>query len=814
MARTQRSAPAANNVDALDNLNLDDMFDEGNDDLFNDLDIDLGNIDDITSGSAALNTPADASPLPSPAQGDSPPRRRKTKRKPKAPLMYEDKDEEAVQEPPKKKKKTTKTKKGASKKSKIAIPAAEDDISKSSQGSSKQAKSKARPSVTMPSPVVRATSTPGSSVAAAGQFGRRSGSGSFSLPKSRNKLPTRSAGEPKAKAKAPAAAIPLAAPLPPDISPPSPERPCLSPATVANNLAQIISTHPGLSQNPFCGLLPSDTVFYPFMPSLPADLTLKNRKVYALIERIHSSFMSLQGPRVAPSGIISAKETDAIFKLVQEAHKDSTTGTTNATGVARAQSIGSAIGGLRKTVSQFDRTRLAGDLYALCSLLNRQHEFLKQNMENMEKWCKGNLPEEEYSAVYLPPRARKRKISDAAGHLSVLGSFNTSKLKVQLICDGFKEPPKGSSTLVALLPPLFTPPSPEPVVKPSPPKSKKRKVETVKASVPSVAPTVVKEKVVAYADCKPAKRRKLVSDLIARTARELESRFLQQQDERRQIASRQESELQKLVEEDDVPLNTLGMWRWLEKSNIFASSTEEEVRDRLEVARCPQALQDSKQQAMQKGISEVEPAAVRDESLFDRLTSLLVEEDNISGEEDYIDDIAEDSILYENEDFDDGESLVDLSALSLEERSALHLRSCGLLEDFKSMSCPLTEEYESSTKKDTLPLPENSASMPTTDKIERQSVNGNLSEERSDVEEILGNMTRDLVNLDTLNERRAAFLESLALSEDYSAECLKRKKEKEVATITKCHNLLKRNRDFKVKSGKAKAAKDEFALPW
>ena len=47
MARTNRNV-AASSVNALDDLNLDDMFEGGDDGLFAGLDIDMNDIGDIT----------------------------------------------------------------------------------------------------------------------------------------------------------------------------------------------------------------------------------------------------------------------------------------------------------------------------------------------------------------------------------------------------------------------------------------------------------------------------------------------------------------------------------------------------------------------------------------------------------------------------------------------------------------------------------------------------------------------------------------------------------------------------------------------
>lgn len=199
----------------------------------------------------------------------------------------------------------------------------------------------------MQNPPIRATSAGVAGVAAAGQFGRRGGS--FSLQKGRSKLPTRGTNDFKSKIKSVANNQPgdSSAPLPPDAT--------SSNQNVPGNLAQILATHPGLNQNPFCGLMPSSTVFYPFMPALPAELTMKNRKIYALMERLHSSFVSLQGSRTSPTGVIPVKETEAIFKLLQDAYREVSSGAHIALTPDRILQIGIAVGTLRRTVSLLKR---------------------------------------------------------------------------------------------------------------------------------------------------------------------------------------------------------------------------------------------------------------------------------------------------------------------------------------------------------------------------------------------------------------------------------------------------------------------------
>jgi hypothetical protein len=768
MARTSKgSTPAAASVQALDNLNLDDMFDEGGDDLFDGLDIDLGNMDDITGGGGRLTADSVAGPLPVP--GEEPaspegasPQPRKTKRKSKAPLMYEDNDDDLVAEPPKKKRKGAKS----VTKGKADCIAVNDDSIRSSQVGTKLKKVKG--SLSAPGAMVR-TGSVESTVAAAGQFGRRTGS--FTLPKVRTKPPVRP--DPKSK-----------------ISTQShggmQDQANVASATLSA-LRQVLASHPGLKPNTSCGLPPSSTVFYPFLPSLPSELAMKSRKVYVFLEKIQSAFVSMHG-KGSTDTVSAALESDAIFKLVQEAFREpaqSSDPATMDTTSGRSDVVGNAIGAIRQTVASFDKTKFAGDLYAVCELLKQQHDFLKQNLENMEKWCKNNFAEVDYASVYLPPKLKKRKASEISDE-TILRSFNKRLLKVRVTCVGFKE--SKTTTLQAMLPIQFGPVGQEAPTNTSSPKSKKKKAanETTKPVKSGPGLPVVNEKTLPYADCKPLKRRKLVADILSCTARELEMRFQRRIDDRDQLVRRQETELKKVVDEDEIPIvHTAGMWRWVEKSGLFAPFTQKDVVDRLSVlTQQPLSSVDSSHRA-----PLLERSDTKVQSSTDRLSSLLVEE-NISDDEG---DDSEPGNLSDDE-FTNYEASLDVSSLSFVQRSAMHLEMLGL----RAVSGSLLNRVHV--------LPPDA---------EYDNLNGGrVGEPGCDAERVILQMTADLHHLESMNARRASFLESLALSADNSSEGMKRRRDEEAAIITKCQQLFKKNREHKLKPTKAKAAQDDLALPW
>ncbi|CAB9514502.1 hypothetical protein SEMRO_657_G182580.1 [Seminavis robusta] len=143
-------------------------------------------------------------------------------------------------------------------------------------------------------------------VAAAGQFGGRQKRGQFALPLSRSK----SESQQKAKSK-------LAISKPPPsgmVSSASStslgekkknKKPSTTTITATGTTTQSapVAPVPLVPEKPapfapphpqatYCGLSASSGLFYPFMPALPPEPSLKNRKQYPVIDKIHASFSS------------------------------------------------------------------------------------------------------------------------------------------------------------------------------------------------------------------------------------------------------------------------------------------------------------------------------------------------------------------------------------------------------------------------------------------------------------------------------------------------------------------------------------------
>lgn len=811
MARTSRTGAPAASVDALDNLNLDDMFAGDDVALFDGLDIDLANMDEIAGMDDATLEPMGIQPLEPdvalPDTEDTPdgssPRRRKAKRKAKAPYFFDDTDEDYVDDK-KKKKKITKapTKKKTTKKASTSV----DD---SKQPPTPKQKGKAKTAASMPPPLARGTSsTLPTGVAAAGQFGGRRKRGpntAFIPPKGKAKTTmatnkVESITKLKRQKSSSSASSTQSSQVAPGGSVTAP---------TAATLQQIQAMH---SQNSFCGLLPSNTLYYPFMPALPSEPSLKNRKVFPLFDRIYTSFMSHLGPTSKPpNGIVRAPAVDPIYKLLQDAFKEEKSPPPNAPD--KRETVGNAIGASRQTIQLFEKSLVAADLYGVCALLKRQHDFLKQNAANMEKWCKDALTPTDFATVYQTSKgSRKRKGSDVpvAPPPSVLASFNRPFVRVKIVCSGFKDP-KNSGPLVAqisaVLPVVAVKEAERARVAVSSAKpSKKRKLvggPETKSPV-SVPVEVAVVEAPTYVQMEPNSRRKNVGELIARVAKEIETKHLLRTDERRVAFERQRSDLLKVATEEEIlNIHTSGMWRWIEASGYFSNCGDEELRRRFDGIRSYDFVQQGKNETSRRreGLAGQKSQANADESLFDRLQSLLVEEGGSDSEDlGASDDEDGDDNLY----LDGGgevpfSQMADLSGLSLDERLFLHVRSVGLAES-------LTEPVESQ---------QDAVSQPDTGVEIKEALSKGRSEKDGDLEDVIDAMAADLDKVSGLNNNRADFLELVASSNRFSVEESKRQTDDESSAITKFQNMLKKSKETKLKNGKPKAQKnDANALPW
>lgn len=222
----------------------------------------------------------------------------------------------------------------------------------------------------------------------------------------------------------------------------------------------------------------------------------------------------------------------------------------------------------------------------------------------------------------------------------------------------------------------------------------------------------------------PAQRRELLTSEISSTLSKLENARLTQQWTKARKLQVQMKALQN-VYKDDIDIvpdmcNTIGMWRWMEHTNYFKDiEGEEEVYQELKDClheRKEEEMFESKASILEEGTfwgssqmsdprrvstssnleddkkdedersHEIEPTP-----LFDRLQSLLVEVDG-SDEED--DDDDDDDVIaslpqFSSDQFINGPAgdnhkgdmkLIDVSALTLDQRTYIQLRAAGLID--------------------------------------------------------------------------------------------------------------------------------------
>ena len=570
-------------------------------------------------------------------------------------------------------------------------------------------------------------------------------------------------------------------------------------------LSRIKTPHPDLAQSSFCGLAPSNTLFYPFMPALPAELALKNRKNYPSLDRILTSFMSRMSTPSNNSeakGFISAKESEPIVHLLQDSFKEEKASSVTAPSANKNDTIGRAVGHARRIIAQMDQPRLTGDLFAACALLKKQYDFLEQNFSNMERWCKDNFSEEDFLSVFTPSHSQ-RKITMPP---TVLASFGSINLKVKIVCPGFKKPKEApSGPLAAVLPLDYAiPRGLVPVELPPPRKRRPPSNSELKQVTASTATT---KKILPYAQMNAKQRCKSVSELVTKTARELESKYYQKLEGRRQTLDRHELELRKLVKEDEAlqPIHTTAMWRWLDKSGYCSVLTEEDIYQRLDGLWSPDLPRPTRD--FQRGKLRYLGAksnCIKDGVLFDRLQSLLVEEGTDEEDNEDNDDIYRD--LYVNHR---DPSMIDLSDFTVDERASLHLAGVGLVDnDFPSSftSVGNVKDGEPTTQRPTSVVSghheeDNHATLA------EHAASGHGGDE---LEDTILSMEASLDQVNRTNNRRVGFLWSRELPHSSS-----KTKSAEEALIAKCQQLLKKTKEMKVKNGKPKSTKnDDLALPW
>mmetsp|Transcript_16241 Transcript_16241/g.23891 ORF Transcript_16241/g.23891 Transcript_16241/m.23891 type:complete len:746 (+) Transcript_16241:147-2384(+) len=731
MARTNRNS----SLNALDDLNLDDMFEGGEDGLFDDLQMDIGELGDITnndnpSSSVAPPVPKglddmqfdlfgdigvdDGAASPVQEQDNLKKSKRKTKRKKKGITHFDD-DDEGEEEPSKKKRRASKKNKGTTKKSK-----ATDQNSSINQSKSK----------TKSTTLERGTS---GTVPLAGQFGGRQKRGTYpqmikSTSKNKSKI-------------IPGVSSPIVNSAQDSKSGTSIEG--ISQPTTKRSRSTSEVTKP--LETLFCGLHPSNSLFYPFVPLPPESSMKKCSKHYPILDKMHAALApTTPGPEIA----------DAFLKLLM-LHDTVPT-------KEKKQLMAASVMTSRKFFTSLDRQQLATDLKSIASLVKRQHDFLAQSLGNMERWSKKNFSGDDYRAVYGGERPKP-----------LLAQLTSPIVRVKIRCSGFKEP-KMASALIAHVPLPGIPPKVQTTTSSSTTKKKRPETKTMPIEKPPVEEAPLK-----YIELPPKSRRKRIVELMSKHAHGLEAKQTEREESRRKRMEKNHQMQQKVVDDDDlVQLNTTTLWKWMEKSRYLANVSKDDTRDLLVLQAEPSeeytTIEASRNQRKSK----------RDfpDSFLNRLQALLVDVDEEGDDSDDDNSEKTDSedefALMSTWDSANGTStngaLLDLSALTIEERALLHLRSSGLVDDSFPVHTLVGEVDEDDNDAD------------------ENTVSGSY-----EFEDLIGRMKADLLDIDRLNNSRIKFVKHSANSHFTILQQMKHEEEINSQLIAKCNNLMKKQKENK-----------------
>ena len=851
MARTNRAeavaAPPPASVDALDDLNLDDMFEDGEDNLFDDLDIDLDGMGDL----AGPNTRKDGAKISQDLDAmkhvllgddnmgsvpDGASKRRTTKRKIKPPPAHDD-DDEDYELPSNKKRKSSKA---TSKKAKGSTKTSTQNSVVNSDGAppARSKSSKSKTSTAMPPPYSRTASSESQfMVAASGQFGGRiQKKGASGVPLVRQTSKSKIKG-----ISSPSSSVSSVGPLGDSPSNAKMRR------SSSGSQSEGIYPHP---ESTFCGLNPSNTDFYPFMAALPPEPGMKRcHRMFPLMEKVHTT---LSSTTPSPSSAPDAQETDPLFRLLaadldqQHLHDKNSS---EAAHHRRRTGLGHSAAMARQVVSQVEKNELLGDLRSVCILLKRQYDFLNQSLDNMEHWCKDHFTPQDFAAVYGSTKSGSALTSQSATSpppqkaVSILASLKSPIVKVKIRCPGFKAP-KMSGSLIANI--RTHPSAPPPSGKREMTKSitsKPRKVSVTDAdrsSVVSALSVPEVEEDVPYVDLKPWRRRQYVAEAVAERAQSLELQHRETQDKRKKSIERQRADLQKVVEDDELlNLNTLTMWKWLDKSAYFMDFSEADVREVLGTLWEPDVTESDSLNIPGSAVDGVmsEPTVERStrivtdgvpmDSFFVRLQSLLVEEGS-AGEEEEDDD--DDSILdgWEKhrgqglpfDDFREADGPVatmDFTKLSIEERAYIHLRAVGLVDKsfVASMQPCLIEEDDSKSSNGKKATAKEVSKGEYTNVKQAEKGDKHAKQDGDDgIDTVILSMQADLQARRCMNNSRVAFLESTARSHLESMKQLKKKEEENAAILSKYNQLLKKQKEAKKSARQKPVKKDGDWVPW
>lgn len=317
----------------------------------------------------------------------------------------------------------------------------------------------------------------------------------------------------------------------------------------------------------------------------------------------------------------------------------------------------------------------------------------------------------------------------------------------------------------------------------------------------------------------------------------MENARLNHQLEKTQAIRKEMKALQQVYKEDleaaPEMCNTAGLWKHLEETKYFDKLDEmEDVYDGLEGCWQPeldqtQLLDDgglwgsllppvkvASRRAGEKGVDTEEQSEVEQSSLlFDRLQSLLVYVDG--SDEGDNDDDDDDELLSSLPDFtpeqftygpastttSDKDAMLDVSALTLDQRTFIQLRAAGLI-DTSTSSTNLPVVVEDDSAKPSTIQPSNSGNDESIDNV-------------------IQLMKADLSTLHVKTNAQVATLQRTALRHISRASNRKRKERDDEATMSKYKLLQKIQKEQNEKrrvSGRVKTGSNKFDveqwLPW
>jgi hypothetical protein len=769
---------------ALDDLNLDDMFAEDGD-LFEGLDIQMEGMGEIITTSKKDSRRGPRTKRPPPVDEDEQNeeeeettlKRRKTKRKTKTPIAFGDDDDDYLEDTHHKKK---------ARKNKLSSTAPPPAPIPSAAKKAKKATGKTKkPSMIPPPSDARANS----SVAAAGRFGQRGTATKLTKRKS-------TATEETALPPAPPAFVPK-------------------------------------HESTYGGLPPSKTQFYPFIESVPPEPNLKSRKQYPQIDKVFAAFngyMSIGGP--GKDGFPVPSKSPAldgdltmespIMQLLIESFEAVSEKDKAAFGDLKKQSMLTCIPQVRHVIQNTDPVKLLPDLYTMCGLLTRQYNFVKTSLTNMEMWCKDEFSDSDFCQAFsLPEPFHPEKVGTTIASSNRKWKKPIINVKISFL--GNKEV-KGGPVLQARMPSTLVVNGEKKKIEGT--GSTKAKVNvagavtTAKKSSSSVPPKASIPKT--YPDLSPVERRQLILDRVAQVALGLESQLNFRRTKRPLLPTSSSNAAgdtkratlgPSYVPPEEPLLHTARMWEWLEAAGFFQASLASESPS-LKHARVglqspeifPRGilLPTAKRIQGRNAKGKEDDLQVSGHGLYDRLQSLLVvvegdaqsmgTRDDRTMDDDSADSSETDDESMEFLDESDEEehdfnspnrSRVDLSLLSLEERTFLHLSSIGLIKK------PIFPKVE-------LVLDEDE------DGIE------------DDLVDVIGEMSADLSTLTARNNARIRYLETAM--DPMNLAYRKQVEEEQASLISRCQSLLKRSKEKTKKSNKQKSAvassKDDLNLPW